>query len=230
MTTDGNVKSQSDADKKSLSGLHYFVVVSMVSLATAFVWLFVFQIISIPAFLNFTGLSQAQTIVEPSLDMDPYTLFTIGELTKSGVLISAKELWSLENSLYSTVITFLIGINGLIGALAFVFIKNTSNEKAQEAATAYSKTYVQSIEFRERVEKEVQSKIKGLQDDYDDKLDKLDLALETISTQVEKISELEDEMAEMRRHISYISKTISMQDQTDSAGGNLTLRKRGRSK
>lgn len=197
-------------------------------MVTLFFWLTLFQFISSPSFLKYTGLADSVALLNPAQKMDPYTIFTIGELVKSGSLISVDELWSFESAFYQTIITFLIAINGIIGVLAFFVIKNSSNDNARESAIAHSKTYIDSSDFKKRVQDEVQEKIKGIQDDYLATLTDLKQTLETSDQRDEIIERITRDNAEIQRHINLISKRISSLDKQDTAGGSLTLRRKGK--
>ncbi|ENM3908078.1 hypothetical protein GCS57_002775, partial [Vibrio cholerae] len=186
------------------------VIVTLIStLATLLFWLVFFQWITSPSFLKYTNLADAVTLTDPQKLTDPYILYTIGELVKDGTLISIEEVWAFQSSFYQTIITFLIAINGLIGALAFVFIKSSSNDKAQEAAVLHSKTYIESTDFNERVSNQVQqhmpemhNRISQLQSEYSEAIKKLEEAEWNISTRNEEFDRLHREQQELKRHIN----------------------------
>lgn len=200
------------------------VVVIISTLSTLFFWLVFFQWISAPSFLKYTNLADAVTLTDPERITDPFTLYTIGELVKDGTLMSIDELWSFQSSFYQTIVTFLIAINGLIGALAFVFIKSSSNDKAQEAAVMHSKTYIESADFKERVNNEVQERIKGVQEEYQEAQSTLWEAKETISKRDNEIDRLQREQQELKRHINIIAKSVAESDTQDADGGDLILK------
>ncbi|NVF14295.1 hypothetical protein [Vreelandella maris] len=68
--------------------------------------------------------------------------------------LSLKEVWGFQSSLYQTVITFLIAINGFIAALSVLYIKTNSEDKAEDAA----KSYVEGDSFSVFIEKNADTK------------------------------------------------------------------------
>lgn len=221
----------SNTNKSNLTKKIVAVVIVITTLVTLFFWLVFFQWISAPSFLKYTNLADSVALTNPDKVTDLYTLYTIGELVKDGTLMSIEELWSFQSSFYQTIITFLIAINGLIGALAFVFIKSSSNDKAQEAAVMHSKTYIESADFNDRVNREVQThmpamhqRISTLQEEYSIGIDKLFIAKETIDKQNEDIERLHREQQELKRHINIIAKSVAESDNQDEDGGDLILR------
>ncbi|GEK14295.1 hypothetical protein [Aliivibrio fischeri] len=219
--------NSSNTGQSKLTKTIIITVIVITTLVTLFFWLIFFQWISAPSFLKFTNLSDAVTLTNPDKITDPYVLYTIGELVKDGTLMSIDELWSFQSSFYQTIVTFLIAINGLIGALAFVFIKSSSNDKAQEAAVMHSKTYIESADFKERVNREVQERIKGVQDDYQNAQTEIWEAKTTIHQRNEEIEFLLREQQEIKRHISIISKAVAKSDNQDENGGDLIIKGNG---
>lgn len=201
-------------------------MLTAIFLATAttfFVGILLLQCLSNPTFLKYTKLAETVVLTYPDKVNDAQTLNSIGQLVINGTLMSLDDLWSFQSSFYQTIITFLIAINGIIGALAFVFIKSSSNDKAQEAAIAHSKTYIGSADFKDRVGNAVDERIQGVQYDFQNSVDDLWKARLMIEEKNEEIERLAREQTELRRHVSIISKAISKLDNDEEQGGNLEI-------
>ncbi len=199
------------------------VVVILVTATTLFFWLLILQCLSNPTFLKYTNLADSVFLTSQHKVNDPYTLYTVGKLAQSGMLMSLEDLWSFQSAFYQTIVTFLIAINGIIGALAFVFIKSSSNDKAQEAAIGHSKTYIGSADFAERVSHAVDERITGVQYDYQAALEELYKAKLTIEEKNMEIERLAREQTEIRRHLRIVSRAVSEADKTEQDGGDLML-------
>lgn len=219
-----NRSNESEHRCSAASSWKVMLTAILLSAATTFfVGVLLIQCLSSPTFLKYTNLADAVVLNYPDKVQDPHTLYTIGQLVTNGTLMSLDDLWSFQSSFYQTIITFLIAINGIIGALAFVFIKSSSNDKAQEAAIAHSKTYIASADFKERVGNAVDDRISGVQYDFQNATDELWKAKQMIEEKNDEIERLAREQQELRRHVSIISKTLATFDRDEEQGGDLEI-------
>ncbi|MGL0928835.1 hypothetical protein ACSTDZ_06820 [Vibrio vulnificus] len=76
-----------------------------------------------PSLLSYLGYADSVALANADNINDPFTSHIVGELVKSGTLISLKDVWSFQTGFYQTIITFLIAINGLIAAISVIYIK-----------------------------------------------------------------------------------------------------------
>ncbi|CAJ1815333.1 MULTISPECIES: phosphohydrolase [Aeromonas] len=180
-----------------------------------------FNFISTPSLLKYLGLEQALTLTDPKVISDPMTSHMIGELVRQGTLVSLDDVWSYQSSLYQTIITFLIAINGLLAALAIFYIKSSSNDKAIEIVHEF----VESKEFKEFVNKKVKQKLKVARDEYDESTQKLELMIGEGEGIREKVSVLSSEYEELNRQMTVIAKKIASMDQADMDGHDFFLSK-----
>jgi hypothetical protein len=180
-----------------------------------------FNFVSTPSLLKYFGLEQALTLTDPKMISDPMTSHMIGELVKQGTLVSLDDVWSYQSSLYQTIITFLIAINGLLAALAIFYIKSSSNDKAIEIVHEF----VEGKEFRDFVNKKVKQKLKIARDEYDESTQKLDLMIGEGEAIREQVDGLSSEYGELNRQMAVIAKKIASMDQADMDGHDFFLSK-----
>lgn len=182
-----------------------------------------FQFVISPSILQYTSYADALVIKDPVKMNNPYFLKYIGKLVIDGSLLSVEKVWSLQSGFYQTVITFLIAINGVLAAFAFIFIKNSSHDKAIEAAIDHTEEYIASNSFGERVSLEAEYVLDEIQADYDSTVKFVDESEKRIEKQDEIIEELTNDVAELKRYISAISTKISSSDTDEGEGGDSTL-------
>ncbi|EGR0393547.1 phosphohydrolase [Vibrio vulnificus] len=166
--------------------------------------------------LSYFGYANSVALANSGNINDPFTSHIVGELVKSGTLISLKDVWSFQTGFYQTIITFLIAINGLIAAVSVVYIKNSSEEKAEETTKRYMLSDSFKLIFNAKIKEEANAKLKVVQADFIEKTDK---AAYYIST----VQQLEDENRSLRQQIKIISERVAQLDTADSEGGNSKL-------
>lgn len=205
---------------------HTILITLLVTAFTLLFWLVIFQFVSAPKFLDVAGLTDAYSIIEPKKLNNPHALKHIGELTRDGMIMTIDDLWSFQGSFYQTIITALIGINALIGALAFFAIRNTSREhaeqQAQEAAKAKVLTYTSSIEFSELIERNLAPTIKEVQDDLEEVYEIREQLLENEDKQNADIEILNSELNDLKRQIRIISSKVANMQSSETFNGMLS--------
>ncbi|UOE84270.1 hypothetical protein [Vibrio splendidus] len=189
------------------------------------------QFFSAPTILQYTGYAESFVLTEPEQFQDPDALDSLGELVRDGTLLSLDELWGFQSSFYQTIITVLIAINGLLAAFAFIFIKNSSHDKAIEAAVEHAQEHLTGREFDSLINDKVEVQMAGIRSDYDETASSLDNMLEQFSCVVPTVegnqSEIEilnTKLEELQRHIGVMIHQISMLDQADEVGNDLEIR------
>ncbi|MCY9802661.1 hypothetical protein OTK51_04365 [Vibrio scophthalmi] len=189
------------------------------------------QFFSAPTILQYTGYADSFVLTDPEKFQDPDALNSLGKLVRDGTLLSLDELWGFQSSFYQTIITVLIAINGLLAAFAFIFIKNSSHDKAIEAAVEHAQEYLSGREFDNLVSEKVELKLKGIRSDYDETATSLDNMLEQFSSVVPSVEEnqsdivvLNTKIEELQRHVGVMIHQMSILDQTDEVGNELELR------
>nr|WP_298967164.1 hypothetical protein [uncultured Halomonas sp.] len=142
--------------------------------------------------------------------------------------LSLKEVWGFQSSLYQTVITFLIAINGFIAALSVLYIKTNSEDKAEDAA----KSYVEGDSFSVFIEKMLtrisRKKLRQLQQDYSSTIETFDLEINGISDLKENVESLKNENSDLKRQLNIISKRLAELDEKEKEGGSFELNRRAR--
>ncbi|BCB61238.1 hypothetical protein HaloA020_19390 [Halomonas sp. A020] len=137
--------------------------------------------------------------------------------------LSLKEAWSFQASLYQTIITFLIAINGFIAALSVLYIKTNSEDKAEDAA----KSYVKSESFIVFVEKVIlrksRSKLRQLQNDYSSTTEMLEAKIEDFNEVKKECEIIKSENSDLKRQLNIISKKLAELDTKDNDGGSLVI-------
>ncbi|WP_220771071.1 hypothetical protein, partial [Shewanella sp. MBTL60-007] len=131
----------------------WFVVVITSVITACFCLLIVwvaFQQFSAPTLLKYTGFAESFLLADPDAFSDRHDLYELGEMVKSGTLLSVDDVWSLQSSFYTTIITVLIATNALLAVFVFFFVNATSNDKAIEAAENYTQNYISGSEFTDK--------------------------------------------------------------------------------
>ena len=196
-----------------------FLVSCIVGLVFCIVLLGLLVFLPSPSLLTYAGYADAVTVANANGINDPFTSHIVGELVKSGTLVSLQDVWSFQTSFYQTIITFLIAINGIIAAISVIYIKSTSEEKAEEI----TKKHMQSPTFDLLVEKKVLSEseatFKQAQRDFETSANKVDDSLDRLAV-------LEIENQTLRQQIKIISERVAELDTSESEGkdNRLTLK------
>ena len=60
------------------------------------------------------------------------------QLIQDGDYVSLKEVWAYQASLYQVIITFLIGLNGIVAVVAFIYV----DKKSEAAAENHTRKYL----------------------------------------------------------------------------------------
>lgn len=185
------------------------------SLTTVFfllLMLFILQVVSVPSFLKFTVMADSFVLTDTLALSNQEPRLDTSILLTQGKLISLDDLWSFQSSFYQTLITFLIGINGLIGVVAFFYIKSSSEEKAHDAAI----NHINAGEYKDHI-------LKHVHDDYDDTIRDLVGALDDNNESKLLINMVHQEQAELKRQIRVISSRIAELDVADREGSGLSI-------
>ncbi|WP_290705320.1 hypothetical protein [Amphritea sp.] len=212
------------SDKSRSNSLGTILLVGgLTSVFTLLFWLILFQYLSAPTFLEYTGLSESYILKDPAYVNGPWVNFAIREMLESGTLISLDDLWSFQSSFYQTLITFLIAINGLIGILAFFVIKGASAEKAEESAEKVTGLYFGSTGFEERIKDGFSDGVAAAQSDYNSTVNELDNLIAEMQGYKAHIDRMSKEQVLLKRHLRIISAKISQEDKRDEDGADLIL-------
>jgi len=124
----------------------------------------------------------------------------IKKLLEEGIIFSVDEVFIQTLSYYDILITFLIGILGVVGAIAFFYIKGSSEEKAKEYAKKSTEGYFKTLEF----DKTIKDKVDGVFDSgyaesfegISAKIDKLDKFIKSIEDRLKSLEESNEEIQE----------------------------------
>lgn len=174
-----------------------------------------FQFFSAPSLLKYTGYAESFLLKDPQAFTDRHDLYELGEMVKTGTLLSVDDVWSLQSSFYSTIITVLIATNGLLAVFAFIFVKASSHDKAIEAAETYTQNYISGVEFTKKVD----TKLKYIRADYESSLDYM---FDTID---EKLVPQQRDINELRNYVAILTKRLAEMDDSDEEGNDLEIRK-----
>lgn len=178
------------------------------------------------SFLTHLGYLDAVTLANMDNLDDPFTSHIVGELVKSGTLISVKDIWSFQTGFYQTTIGFLVAINALIAAVSVFYIKSTSEEKAEETISKYISSQGFDYILNNKIQNVAVSKLKSLQDDYSSTIDDLRLNGELLHETIERLNSLERNGKEIRLQLRIISERVAHLDMGEREGKDLILAKR----
>lgn len=171
-----------------------------------------------PSLLSYLGYADSVAIANSDNINDPFTSHVIGELVKSGTLISLKDIWAFQTSFYQTIITFLIAINGLIAALSVIYIKTTSEEKAEETTKKYMHSDSFDVLLNQKVETKSKLKLQALRSDFSSGLDSLAESTEAIRNSNERLELLENENKTLRQQLKVVIERVALLDSNESEG------------
>ncbi|TMX36845.1 phosphohydrolase [Vibrio sp. Hep-1b-8] len=169
-----------------------------------------------PSLLTYLGYADAVALANATNINDPFTSHIVGELVKNGTLISLKDVWSFQTGFYQTIITFLIAINGLIAAFSVVYIKNSSDEKAEETTKKYMHSDSFNLVINDKIKEQANRKLKIVQTDFLDKA-------ERASYYIASVQNLEEENRSLRQQIKVISERVALLDTADTEGAKNKL-------
>ncbi len=172
-----------------------------------------------PSLLSYLGYADAVALANADNINDPFTSHVVGELVKSGTLISLKDVWSFQTGFYQTIITFLIAINGLIAAISVIYIKSTSEEKAEEITKKHMHGESFNHMLNVKIENEAEVRLKIVQSDLNSTARNFEDAFETVQR-------LEIENQSLRQQIKIISERVANLDMSESEGKEILLVKK----
>ncbi|WP_299009723.1 hypothetical protein [uncultured Shewanella sp.] len=173
-----------------------------------------------PSLLTYAGYADAVTVANVNGIDDPFTSHLVGELVKSGTLISLKDLWSFQTSFYQTIIIFLIAINGLIVGISVVYIKNTSDEKVDHITKNHIDSKAFHLLVEEKVSKASKNTFKQAQKDFDTSAKEIDESLDRLNI-------LENDNSTLRQQVKIISNRVAELDTSENEGKDNQLIIRG---
>ncbi|MCG7491764.1 phosphohydrolase [Vibrio sp. Of14-4] len=180
-----------------------------------------------PSLLSYLGYADSVALANADNINDPFTSYIIGELVKSGTLISLKDVWSFQTGFYQTIITVLIAINGLIAAISVIYIKSTSEEKAEEITKKYMHSDTFNHLLHAKVENEAESRLRVVQSDLNATAGDFERSLGTVDEALERLQLLETENQSLRQQIKVISERVAQLDISESEGKESLLVKKG---
>lgn len=172
-----------------------------------------------PSLLSYLGYADSVALANADNINDPFTSHIVGELVKSGTLISLKDVWSFQTGFYQTIITFLIAINGLIAAISVIYIKSTSEEKAEEITKKHMHSESFNHMLNVKIENEAEVRLRIVQSD-------LNSTARSFEDAVETVQRLEMENQSLRQQIKVIAEHIASLDTSESEGKETLLVKK----
>lgn len=179
-----------------------------------------------PSLLSYLGYADSVALASAENIKSASTSRMVGELVKNGTLINLKDVWSFQTGFYQTIITFLIAINGLIAAISVIYIKSTSEEKAEET----TKKYMHGDSFNHmlmmKIQAESESRLRVVQSELISELERFEQASLNNDEAYARLARLEEENRSLRQQITVISQRISTLDKSESEGSTNRLVKR----
>ncbi len=180
-------------------------------------------LIPAPKLLSYLGYSDILAVTDPALIKDHHTEHLIGRLVANGTLINLKEYWEFQAGFYETVITLLIFINGLLAAVAVVYIRSSSHEKAERIASEYLTSDVFRVRLDELVNDRSKIELKKARSDIEEFIKKFEQYPDLINENSESYKELKSEHSDLRQQMRVIAERIASMDDEDSGGSALKI-------
>ena len=181
----------------------------------------------LPSFLSYFGYENSVTLVNSDNINDPYISYIIGDLVKSGTLISLKDVWSFQTGFYQTIITILVAINGLIAAISVIYIKSTSEEKAEEITKKYMSGDLFNHSLDQKVEAQAALQLRVVQGDYSATAETFEKSAQMVDGALERLAFLEAENQTLRQQLKVIAERVAKLDATEAEGKDYRLVKKG---
>ncbi|QYJ87526.1 hypothetical protein K0I73_07465 [Shewanella mesophila] len=169
-----------------------------------------------PSLLSYLGYADSVALANADNINDPFTSHIVGELVKSGTLISLKDVWSFQTGFYQTIITFLIAINGLIAAISVIYIKSTSEEKAEEITKKYMHSDTFNHVLNSKVENEAELRLRVVQSELETTVSEYEASVRTVGGAFDRLQLLETENQSLRQQIKIISERVAQLDMTEA--------------
>lgn len=205
-------------------------IIIYISLLTSLVFILAllatFVFVPFPSFLTYLGYADIVTLVNPNRVDDALTSQIVGELVKKGTLVSLNDVWGFQTDLYQTIIAFLIAINGLIAAISVIYIKGTSEEKAEEITKRYMSSDAFDFILNAKVEREAEKRLRAVQDDFNSSVEVYEQSVEAVRESQSRLELLERENKSLRQQLKVISERVSLLDNSESDGKDFQIFKR----
>lgn len=179
-----------------------------------------------PSLLSYLGYADSVALANAENIKSASTARMVGELVKNGTLINLKDVWSFQTGFYQTIITFLIAINGLIAAISVIYIKSTSEEKAEETTKKYMNGDSFNHMLMMKVQAESEVRLRVVQSELTSELENFEQASQALDEAYTRLARLEEENRSLRQQITVISQRISTLDKSESEGSSNRLVKR----
>lgn len=170
----------------------------------------------IPSLLSYLGYTDSIALANPDNIDEPFTSYMVGQLVKNGTLISLKDVWSFQASFYQTIITFLIAINAIIAAISVIYIKSTSEEKAEETTKKYMNSNAFNHELNERVIAEANLQLTVVKTDFSETAAIFEKSSEYVSEALNRLELLEKENKTLHQQLRIISERVAKLDTTET--------------
>ncbi|MDT8880101.1 hypothetical protein RSO68_11495 [Halomonas saccharevitans] len=164
------------------------------------------------SFSGYFPLSYASEIDRPA------TYSFLSQLMGSERDSNIQELWGFQSGLYQTIITFLIAINGLIAAISVIYIKSTSEEKAEDITKKYIASDYFDVLLSRKLSSLSESTFQEAQKDFESSAEKIYGALDALER-------LEKENGELKQQLRVVSEKVAKLDDGDSEGKSFSLTK-----
>jgi len=179
-----------------------------------------------PSLLSYLGYADSVAIANADKVDDLFTSHVVGELVKSGTLISLKDVWSFQTGFYQTIITFLIAINGIIAAISVIYIKSTSEEKAEETTKKFMHGNAFNHMLSAKIEAETESRLRVVQSDFSSVAEELVSSVTGISEAIVRLQNLETENQSLRQQLKVIAERVAKLDTSEAEGKDNRLVKK----
>lgn len=204
-----------------------FLVSTVIGLVFCILIITLLVFLPLPSFLSYFGYENSVTLVNADNINDPYISYIIGDLVKSGTLISLKDVWSFQTGFYQTIITILVAINGLIAAISVIYIKSTSEEKAEEITKKYMSGDLFNHSLNQKVEAQAALQLRVVQGDYSATAETFEKSAQMVDGALERLAFLEAENQTLRQQLKVIAERVAKLDATEAEGKDYRLVKKG---
>lgn len=151
-------------------------------------------------------------------------LFLMNDLVENGTIVRTDEIISTLVSYYESVITVLVSVLGVLGVLAFMYVKAVSIEHAEREVGLITEkkmsSYLESLKFNDLISNRAREHVIV---EIKDEKDLLESYLDDLETYRESRDKLEEKQKAILKRLEVIEDKIATKDETEQTDGETEI-------
>lgn len=162
--------------------------------------------------------SNSTILIKPDHKLTPEELSHLSSLVQQGAVLTQDQLLGHLNTFYQGLIQILVTILGLVGIVAYFFIRSVSLDQAKTAASKTAEEIVQRKFEEKKFSDEIESKVEAIMGATPFEISDLTAAIEEL-----KPYDLSDRISQIERDILALSAAVAIHDREEEDSENGTL-------